>query len=288
MDVSATVYLNGEFLPAEEARVSVLDRGFIFADGVYEVIPVYNGRPLRLEHHLGRLDHSLQGIRIEPPLPHPQWKGIIEALIRCNGGGDLSLYLQITRGVAARDHRFPDHATPTVFAMTSPMEAVAPQLLAGVSAITVEDIRWQLCHIKSIALLPNILLRQQAVEQGASEAILLRDGLVTEGAATNVFMVHKGTVITPPKSNLLLPGITRDLVVELCRRHHIPCEEQAISAEQLRDADEVWLTSSTKEVLPVTRLDEVPVGSGQPGPLWRQLLTLYQDYKQALRDGQAD
>ncbi|MCK5639360.1 MAG: D-amino acid aminotransferase, partial [Gammaproteobacteria bacterium] len=258
--MSAIVYLNGEFLPADEAKVSVLDRGFIFGDGIYEVIPVYGGRLFRLEHHLNRLDHSLQGIHLENPLPHSQWRSVFEQLVEKNGGSDHSLYLQITRGVAQRDHAIPLQNEPTLFAMCNPLKS--PNLSTyrqGIEAITIEDIRWKHCNIKAIALLPNILLRQQAINAGVSDAIMLRDGEVTEGTAANAFIVKNGCVITPPKSNLLLPGITRDLVVELCQEHKIPVEERAILEEELTEADEVWLTSSTKEILPVTRLNGKPV-----------------------------
>ena len=284
----STVYLNGHFLPAGEAKVSVLDRGFIFGDGVYEVIPVYGGRLFRLPHHLDRLDHSLEGIRLANPLSHQTWQGLLEQLIEANGGGDQSLYLQVTRGVAKRDHSFPPDTEPTVFAMSSPVGPVPDTLREGISAVTVEDFRWKLCHIKAIALLPNILLRQQAVDAGATEAIMLRDGFVTEGAASNVFIVNNGVVLTPPKSNLLLPGITRDLVVELCRQNGVPCVEGAISEMQLREADEIWLTSSTKEIIPVTRLDEQPVGDGRHGEVWQRLIGLYQEYKQAFREGRVE
>lgn len=285
---SGTVYLNGDFLPAAEAKVSVLDRGFIFGDGVYEVIPVYGGRLFRLPHHLDRLDNSLEGIRLANPLSHKQWQTILEKLVEENGGGDQSLYLQVTRGVAKRDHSFPPDTEPTVFAMSSPTGPVPENLREGVAAVTVEDFRWKLCHIKAIALLPNILLRQQAVDAGAMEAIMLRDGFVTEGAASNLFIVNNGVVLTPPKSNLLLPGVTRDLVVELCQQHGIPCVEGAISEMHLREADEIWLTSSTKEIIPVTRLDDLPVGSGEPGDTWRKVIALYQEYKQAFREGKVD
>lgn len=287
-ELIGTVYLNGEFLPAAEAKVSVLDRGFIFGDGVYEVIPVYGGRLFRLAHHLERLDHSLEGIRLANPLSHRTWQQCLEQLVAKNGGGDQSLYLQVTRGVARRDHSFPPDTEPTVFAMSSPVGPVPEQLRQGVAAVSVEDFRWKLCHIKTIALLPNILLRQQAVHAGAAEAIMLRDGFVTEGAASNVFIVNNGVVLTPPKSNLLLPGITRDLVVELCRQNSVPCVEGAISEMQLREADEIWITSSTKEIIPVTRLDDLPVGGGRPGPVWQQAIDLYQQYKQAFRQGKAD
>ncbi len=282
------VYLNGQFLPTPEAKVSVLDRGFVFGDGVYEVIPVYGARPFRLEEHLRRLDASLAGIRLANPLTHGQWRECLLRLVAENGAGDQSLYLQVTRGAARRDHAFPASIHPTVFAMSSPLEEVPGELRRGISAITVEDIRWKLCSIKSIALLPNILLRQEAIDRGAAEAIMLRDGLVTEAVAANVFVVAQGTVATPPKSNLLLPGTTRDLIVELCASHAIPCEERDITAEQLRSADEIWVTSSTRDLLPVIRLDGQPVGSGSPGPIGERVLLLYQQYKAEFRAGTRD
>ena len=285
MNDKKIVYLNGQFLPAEHAKISVLDRGFIFGDGVYEVIPVYSGRLFRLQHHLKRLQNSLDGIRLKNPLPLDKWVELLERLVKENDGGDQSVYLQVTRGVAKRDHAFPKNVEPTVFAMCDRVGEVPPELRQGVAAVTVDDLRWKMCHIKSIALLPNILLRQQALDMGATEAIMIRDGEVTEGAATNVFIVRDATVATPPKSNLLLPGITRDLVVELCRKHKLPCEERTITDSELRNAEEVWLTSSTKEVIPVIRLDERPVGKGKPGPMWAQILRLYQEYKMTLRAG---
>lgn len=287
-DENSVVFLNGEFLPADEAKISVLDRGFIFGDGVYEVIPVYGGKLFRLPHHLDRLDHSLEGIRLANPLSHSRWQTLLEQLIEKNGGGDQSLYLQVTRGVAKRDHSFPPDTEPTVFAMSSPVGPVPEQLHQGIAAVTVEDFRWKLCHIKAIALLPNILLRQQAVDAGAAEAIMLRDGFVTEGTASNVFIVNNGVVLTPPKSNLLLPGVTRDLVVELCHENGVPCVEGAINEVQLQDADEIWITSSTREIIPVTRLDDQPVGDGHPGKVWHQLIALYQSYKQAFREGKVE
>lgn len=284
---SATVYLNGNYLPLEQACVPVLDRGFIFGDGVYEVIPVYGRKAFRLEHHLQRLKNSMQAVRLNNPHTDEEWSDIINNVVERNDGGDQSIYLQITRGVASRDHRFPDDAIPTVFVMSNLFVMVpTEQLEHGVSAITLNDIRWQYCSIKSIALLPNILLRQQAVEQGAAEAILLRDNEVTEGAASNVFIVKDGVIITPPKTDCLLPGITRDLVVEQAHEHDLPVEETIIKQEELLVADEIWLTSSTKEILPVTQLNNQNVGTGKPGPVWKQMYGLYQDHKQALR--QAD
>lgn len=280
------VYLNGSFLPVHEAHVSVMDRGFLFGDGVYEVIPVYGGRAFRLEHHLQRLDLSLQGIRLDNPLDHTHWADILSALIRHNGGGDQSIYLQVTRGVAPkRDHAFPAGVQPTVFAMSTPLSEPGAAVQNGVAAVTVDDIRWKHCNIKAITLLPNVLMRQQALDAGAAEALLLRDGYATEGAASNLFIVHDGVVITPPKSNLLLPGITRDLAVELCHANDIPCREADISEAELRSADEVWVTSSTREVVPVTRLDDQVVGDGKPGPFWQRISALYTAYKQDFRAG---
>jgi D-alanine transaminase len=278
------VYLNGDYLPLSRAKVSVLDRGFLFGDGVYEVIPVYGGRPFRLEEHLRRLDHSLQGLRMEAPLSDSEWSSIFERLIE--GSHDQYLYLQVTRGAAPkRDHAFPKDVPPTVLVMCSP---ILPIPVDGVKAITVPDIRWQWCHIKAITLLANVLLRQEALDLGAAEAILVRDGRATEGAASNLFIVQDGVVVTPPKGNDLLPGITRDLVLELAAEHGIPAEERAIPAEELREASEIWLTSSTREVLPVIDLNGAPVGSGEPGPVWRKMQAVYQAYKQRLREGGPD
>ena len=283
----STVYLNGNYLPIEQAHVPVLDRGFLFGDGVYEVIPVYGGRLFRLHEHLDRLGRSLDAIRVRNPMDAAQWEAMLSRLVEDNDGSDQSVYLQVTRGAAAkRDHAFPDGAEPTVFAMSSPL--APPDLAAGaagIEAITLDDIRWQNCHIKAITLLPNVLMRQQAVEQGAAEAILVRDGRATEGAASNLFMVDRNTLITPPKDNNILPGITRDLIVELAALNGIPCLEQTVTTEQLRQADEIWLTSSTKEIMPVTRLDGETVGSGTRGPLCERMQGIYRGYVDALREG---
>ena len=288
MTAQPTVYLNGEFLPLDQAKVSVLDRGFIFGDGVYEVIPVYGGQLFRLDEHLQRLDHSLAGIRLDNPLAYDQWNSILEELVERNtieDNGDQSVYLQVTRGVAKRDHAFPKGVAPTVFAMSNPLAPLPASLASeGVAAITLDDIRWRYCNIKAITLLPNILLRQQALDANAAEAILISNGEVTEGAASNLFIVKDNILITPPKGPRLLPGITRDLILELAETHGIACREGAIRENELREADEVWLTSSTKEILPVTRLDGKAVSGGKPGPMWARVIPLYQDYKRALRD----
>ncbi|MBI3343329.1 MAG: D-amino acid aminotransferase [Gammaproteobacteria bacterium] len=288
MTAQPTVYLNGEFLPLDQAKVSVLDRGFIFGDGVYEVIPVYGGQLFRLNQHLQRLDHSLAGIRLDNPLAYDQWNSILEELVERNATevyGDQSVYLQVTRGVAKRDHAFPKGVAPTVFAMSNPLAPLPASLASeGVAAITLDDIRWRYCNIKAITLLPNILLRQQALDANAAEAILISNGEVTEGAASNLFIVKDNILITPPKGPRLLPGITRDLILELAETHGIACREGAIRENELREADEVWLTSSAKEILPVTRLDGKAVSGGKPGQLWARVISLYQDYKRALRD----
>jgi D-alanine transaminase len=284
----STVYLNGEYLPAEEAKVSVLDRGFVFADGVYEVIPAYGGHLFRLEQHLQRLDNSLTGIRLANPLDRLQWAEVLEEIVKRNSDNneDLSIYLQVTRGAAKRDHVFPDQIQQTVFVMATPMSAPpAEQLENGIAAITHDDIRWRYCHIKSIALLPNTLMRQVAREAGAVEAILYRDDQVTEGAASNVFIVHNGRILTPRKDECLLPGITRDLVLEIAASDDLDCEEADISLQMLREAEEIWVTSSTKEILPVTHLDGQAVGNGKPGPVWRDMLGRYQQHKDKIRMG---
>lgn len=277
------VYLDGAFLPADEAKVSVFDRGFLLGDGVYEVIPVYNGHCFQLAGHLARLERSLAGVRMVNPLDLAAWQIMIETLVANNGGGDQSVYLQVTRGVAPRDHVFPVGVTPTVFAMSNPLVPVPEAYkTAGISAITLPDIRWQNCNIKAITLLPNSLLRQQAQDQGAQEAILIRNGHMTEGAASNVFIVKAGQIFTSPKNEEVLPGITRELVIVLAKQGGISCLEGEIREAQLWAADEIWVTSSTKEVLPVTQLDGTSVGTGKPGSVWQQMDALYQQYKQSL------
>ena len=289
MTTTPIVYLNGRYLPQDQAFVPVMDRGFVFGDGVYEVIPVYGGRLFRLEEHLQRLDNSLKGIRLANPHSHAEWAAILERLVVENGGGNQSLYLQLTRGHAPRDHAFPEEVEPTVFASTSPLKPLPQETLkTGISAITLEDIRWRYCHIKAIALLPNILLRQQALDAGAQEAILVRDGQVTEGAASNLFIVDQGVIKTPPKSSYLLPGITRDLVLELARANGLSAVEAEISEADLAGAQEIWVSSSTKEVVPVTRLNGKEVGSGKPGPVWARIYSLYQAYKERLIAGEAE
>lgn len=283
-------YLNGDFQPLQDARVSVLDRGFLFGDGIYEVIPVYGGRLFRLSRHLARLRNSLDGIRIDNPLTDAQWETVLTGLVARNGGGDQAVYLKVTRGAdSKRDHAIPTGITPTVFAMSSPLPASRdPGSEPGVSAITLADIRWKLCNIKAITLLPNVLMRQQAVDAGSVEAILINDGYAIEGAASNLFIVQNGVILTPPLSNALLPGITRDLILELAAGNALPYREANVPEADLHRADEIWLTSSTREISPVTLLDDRPVGDGRPGPVWRKMIGLYQDYTTAVRRGTKD
>ncbi|MFL6714446.1 MAG: D-amino acid aminotransferase [Sulfurifustis sp.] len=283
------VYLNGEFVPPERALVSAFDRGFIFADGVYEVIPVFARRLFRLPHHLARLDRSLHEIRLRNPLAAEEWSKIFARLVQACDASDQSIYLQVTRGVAPRDHAFPAQVTPTVFAFAQPLKLPAAEVIErGVVAVTASDNRWLRCDIKAIALLPNALLRQQAIERGAVEAILTREGLVTEGAATNVFVVRAGVLYTPPTGPFILPGITRDLVLELARANGIDAREEPVAEAALFEADEIWLTSSMREISAVTRLNDRPVGGGKPGPLYTRLLALYRAYKRAFAEGRVE
>lgn len=279
------IFLNGAFVAPEDAKVSVLDRGFLFGDGVYEVIPAYGGRPLRAPEHLRRLDASLGAIAMENPLTDQQWLAVFDRLVAAAPGVDQAIYVQVTRGAApVRDHRFPKQVNPTVVAMAKPMKPRDPVIAEyGVSAIVREDIRWTRCDIKAVSLLAAVLLRQEADQADAEEALLVRDGCVVEGSTSNLFIARDGTLVTPPKDNRLLHGITRDLALELIRGAGMPVEERDITVEELRAADEVWITSSTREVMPVTRLDGVPVGDGTPGPLWRRVDALYQDHKAEAR-----
>lgn len=283
------VYLNGQFIPLSEAKISVLDRGFLFADGIYEVIPAYGGKLFRLPHHIQRLNNSLDSIRMAPVMSEAEWAEILQQLVDQDTASDQSVYVQVTRGGSGeRDHRILADATPTIFAMSQPIpHQQSEQIAKGIRVITLEDIRWQWCQIKSIALLGNVLLKQMATDQECGEAILIRNGCATEGSASNLFIVRDGTLITPPKSHDLLPGITRDLVLELAIANNLPCVERVIQTAELLLAEEIWMTSSTREIMPVIELDGNRVGQGQPGPLWQQMTQLYADYKQSLRSGLA-
>ena len=277
-----TVYLNGEFLPVTEAKISVLDRGFIFGDGIYEVIPVYSRRAFRLKAHLHRLRHSMDSIRLANPHSDAEWTQLLKELIARNTPADQYLYLHITRGAAKRDHAFPNPSVPpTVFVMSNPLTTPPETLLSsGISAITEQDNRWVRCDIKAISLLPNVLLRQMAIDAGCAETLMIRDDeFMTEGAASNIFAVKNGTLLAPPKDHLMLPGITYDVVLELAAANGIPHQVRKVMKEEVFSADELLLTSSTKEVLAITQLDGKPVGTGKPGAMFTKLHGLYQNFK---------
>jgi len=274
-----TVYLNGQYLPLADAKVSVMDRGFLFGDGIYEVIPSYSGSLFHFQDHMERLENSLSSIRLANPHDRAQWLEILTPLL--DTSLDQYIYLQITRGIdSKRDHTFPENVTPTVFAMCSNIVPLA-NLDSGVKAISVDDSRWELCNVKATTLLANILLRQQAVEKGCAEAILVKDGYVTEGAASNIFAVIDGILITPPQGSEILPGITRNVILEIARENNIPYSEDIISLDALKTASEIWLTSSTREIVPVVQLDNETIANGKPGPIWRTMNQLFQAYKQS-------
>jgi D-alanine transaminase len=274
------VFLNGKFLPLEEARVPVLDRGFIFGDGVYELIPVYSRAPFRMDEHLARLEKSLAAVRIKNPYARDKWREILLALIAKQPWNDQGVYLQVTRGVARRDHAFPAGVEPTVFAMCNPLVNPPRELVdKGAAAVSAVDYRWHRCDIKSISLIGNCLLRQVSADAGAVETILFRDGRLTEASASNVFVAKNGVLLSPPKSNLILPGITYDVVVEIAQAVNIPLEFRDVTEAEVRAADEVWVTSSSKEILAIVTLDGKPVGDGKPGPLFRKAWQGYQEFK---------
>ncbi len=275
-----TVYLNGKFLPLDEAKISVLDRGFIYGDGVYEVVPVYQRQPYRLRPHLIRLQHSLDGIRLANPHREAEWEAIIHNLIAMQPFDDQGVYLQVTRGAAKRDHAFPPDAIPTVFLMSNPLPVLSRgQIEGGVAVVTAADERWLHCDLKTISLLGNVLARQFAVDRDAVETVMFRDGHLTEASASNVLIVKGGTIFAPPKDNLILPGITYDAALELARQGGLPFAIRPVTKEEALSADEMWLSSSTKEVLAVSTLDGRPFGSGKPGPVYRRMYALFQESK---------
>jgi D-alanine transaminase len=287
-----TCYLNGKLLPLADARVSPMDRGFLFGDGVYEVIPVYSRRPFRLDEHLGRLQRSLDAIRLANPLTIDTWRGVVTQLVTAAEWDDSAVLLQVTRGpMAVRNHAFPATVTPTVFGLVEKLHTPSDeQRTNGITAISTADIRWLRCHVKATSLLANCLLRQMAMDAGCAETILFRDGILSEGAASNIFVVKDGVLLAPQKNHLMLTGITYDVVLELAAQHGLPVDVRDITDAEVRAADEVWMTSSTKEVLPIVELDGRKVGSGgtagQPGPLFRQMLGWYQDFKRdVMRSG---
>jgi D-alanine transaminase len=275
------VFLNGKLLPLEEAKVPVLDRGFIFGDGVYELVPVYSRVPFRLDEHLTRLERSLGETGIRNPYSRAQWREHIFKLIDAQPFEDQGIYFQVTRGVAKRDHAFPKDVEPTVFMMSNPLvNPPQSEVERGAAAVSAVDNRWLRCDIKSISLIGNVMLRQLSAEAGASETILFRQGKLTEASASNVFIVKRGVIESPSKGNLILPGITYDVVVELARANAMPLRFKDITEAETRGADELWVTSSSKEVLAIVTLDGKKIGDGRPGPVFRRIYQLYQEFKQ--------
>jgi D-alanine transaminase len=274
------VYLNGQFLPLEDAKISVLDRGFIYGDGVYELVPVYDRRPFRLPHHLRRLQRSLDGIRLANPHSDAQWEALIGELIAKQPFDNQGVYLQVTRGVAKRDHTFPQNVTQTVYMMSNPLATPsAEQIANGVAVVTAEDNRWRRCDLKTVSLVGNVLMRQLAADAGAIETVMFRDGFLTEASASNVLIVNGGKIVAPPKDNSILPGITYDATLEFARDEGLAFEVRPVPKAEALSADEMWLSSSTKEVIAVTTVDGQPFGSGAPGPAFRKMHAIFQRKK---------
>ncbi len=266
--MSETIYLNGKFISKNEASISPEDRGFNFADGIYEVIKYYVGKPFRYADHIERLQRSLKEIQIHFQ-EFDQLETVFQELLKKNdlAGQEVGVYLQITRGSQTRIHRFPENSTPTVYATVFPFASKPDQLENGVKVITTEDIRWLRCDIKSISLLPNVLAAQKAHEQDAAEAIFIRNGIVTEGSHSSFMAVKNGVVYTHPDSNLILPGITKKVILEICRDNNIKVVEEGIPASELATLDEMMIVGTGSEVTPVVQIDEMQVGNGKPGPV---------------------
>ena len=273
-------FLNGRMLPLKDAHVSVLDRGFIFGDGIYDVVPVYGHKLFRFDEHMARLARGLRELRIPNPFDRAGWLSRIRELVATQGAPDQVVYIQVTRGVAPRDHAMPDGIEPTVFMMTNPMkQADEATRSRGVSCVTASDFRWARGDIKSVSLLGNVLARQISADVGAVETVMLRDGWLTEGSGSNVWVVRGGVLLSPPRSNMILEGIRIALVEQLCADGGIPLEMRPVNEAELRGADEILLSSASKELLPVTTLDGAPVGNGKPGPVYARLFEAYQHAK---------
>ncbi len=280
-------YLNGDYLPLDAARVSPMDRGFLFGDGVYEVIPAYSRRAFRRDEHLDRLQRSLDAIRLANPLSTDDWRTLVDRLVAAAEWEDQSVYLQVTRGpMAVRNHAFPATVTPTVFGLAEPLHTPAPaQVAQGVAAVSAADFRWLRCNVKATSLLANCLLRQMAFDAGCAETLMFRDGILSEGAASNIFAVKNGVLLAPQKNHLMLTGITYDVVLELAAKHGLPTEVRDIADAEVFAADELWLTSSTKEVLAIVTLDGQPIGAGKPGTVFERMYGWYQDFKHTVMRG---
>ena len=273
-------YLNGAYLPLAEAKVSPFDRAFLFGDAVYEVIPIYGSRLFRLRQHLDRLNRSLTGIRMSPPMSHGDWAHVCQELISRNSADQGHLYMQVSRGAEfGRNHAWPEGLKPTLFAYCTELDPLPDALLEnGVAAVTATETRWARRDIKATALLANILLKKLAADAGAFETIMLENGELTEGSSTTVHVVKNGVIHTPPNSHHILPGTTRDVVTELADLLSVRNSSTAVSESALRSADEIWLAFSTRGVLPVTKLDGAPVGSGVPGPLFKRIHLAFANY----------
>jgi D-alanine transaminase len=277
-------YLNGTYQPLAEAKVSVLDRGFIFGDGIYEVVPVYYRKPFRFAQHMARFERSTREIGLANPLSREQWLELVEQLVARNAGEHQFVYWQVTRGVAKRDFAFPKDAVPTVFAMTTPFTRPSEaQRTQGLSAVTRRDERWLRCDVKSVSLLGAVLARQYATEQGADEVVQFRDGILTEGSASNMWVVRDGTLIGAQKDNLILEGIRYGFIEELCAQAGVPFKVAHLTKDEVAAADELMLSAATREILPISRLDGRPVGSGRPGPIYGKLRAGYDAAIEALR-----
>lgn len=272
VDNDSIVYLNGEYLRLADARISVLDRGFIFGDGIYDVVPAYRGRAFRMAEHLNRLERSLKSININVDMDRADWESLVANMLERSSLGDCMVYIQVTRGPARRDHAFPENISPTVFCMVSGFERpTASERDQGLTAISIPDLRWLRCEIKSVSLLGNVLARQAAVDAGVDEVIQFRDGYLTEGASSNMWIAMGDKLLAPPRSNLILEGIRYGLLEELSVQTGVPFEARPITRKEVEQADEIMMTSATREILPITQLDGKPVGSGKPGPVYRQL-----------------
>jgi D-alanine transaminase len=276
------VYLNGAYTPLSEAKIPVLDRGFIFGDGIYEVVPMYARKPFRAKQHLARLFRSLASIGIPNPHTEEEWMALVDKVSQAHPAGDQVIYIQVTRGVAKRAHAFPAEVTPTVFIMTNPLALPSAEAVeAGVACVSMEDKRWLHCEIKSVSLLGNVLAAQNAAENGVTEAIQFRDGFLTEASSSNVWIVKNGKLMGPPKDNLILEGIRYGLMEELSAAGDIQLESRRITRDEVFAADEVLITSATKEILPVVTIDGKSIGNGKPGPVFRKLHAAYQAAKTA-------
>jgi len=276
VDNDSVVYLNGDYVRLGDAKISVLDRGFIFGDGIYDVVPAYNGKPFRMDGHLARLERSLAAIGIQTGRSRSDWEALVLDMITRSGLGDCMVYIQVTRGVAKRDHAFPNNVVPTVFCMVSPFKRPTAALREqGLSAVGMTDIRWLRCEIKSVSLLGNVLAKQYAVDAGVDDVLQFRDGYLSEGSAANIWVAKDGVLLAPPRSNLILEGIRYGLLEELAEQAGITFNARPISQQEVDEADELMLSSATKELLPITSYNGKPVGTGKAGPVYTALRAGY-------------